>query len=263
MNAKLLLLAALGLTLGSCTLSEPDQEASAPESLQLSSVRCFGFKMMDVDYDAQGRITQISATNEEKIELTYVGTSKVPSTIIISEYDLDYDDDDRATSLLSEQTTFTNIRANNAGCITYYDYAEKDLRNRQTATGHVTLNYNDKNQLVSEVDEAGDVTSYTWTDNCLTRIDEGDGEYINFEYSTVDNTSGQWDPMLSFKPMINITGLFGVAPKKFVKKSVDHDEAVMIAYNLLPNGMINHAKYVEVDSEESITSVLNFVYSKK
>lgn len=255
------LIASLGLSLGSCTLAEPEEVTGDPDSMQLAQVRCFGLKVIDIDRDAQGRITTINLTNEERFELDYVGTSTTPATIVITSWEEEYDDDDRATLIVDEETTWTNIVVKN-GCIRSYDYSST-YRYDKPDNGTCHFVYNEKNQLVKETDTDGTVYDYVWKDDCLMRVVENGRDDTVFEYSEVENTTGQWDPMFAFKPMLNITGLFGRAPKMFAKRVRESGDDVQTAYSLLPNGLINHLKMGEVDDEESITTVYNFVYEKK
>lgn len=257
-----LLLATLGLGFAGCTLAEPEEANGSPASMQLSEVRCFGLKIIDIDRDAQGRVTTLSLTNEERIKLDYVGSSTTPATVAITWWDEIYDDDDRSTLVVDEETTWTNIRTNSAGSIISYDYYSTS-RNQRPETGKCVLTYNAKNQLTKEIDSDGTVYDYIWKNDCLIRIVEDGVDDTVFEYSAVENTNGQWDPIFEFKPLLNITGLFGSAPKMFAKKTQDRSTAVQTAYSLLPNGLINHLKVVEVDKDESVTSVFNFVYEKK
>lgn len=262
MKVSHLLIAALGLSLGSCSLAEPEEANGNPDSMQLSEIRCFGLKFLDIDRDVQGRITTITFTNEERFVLDYVGSSTTPSTIVITSWEESYDDNDHSTLVIDEESTWTNIRTNAAGCIVSYDYSTT-YKYTGHDNGSCNLTYNSKNQLIREVDTDGTVYDYVWDNDCMMRIIEDGETDVAFEYSDVENVNRQWDPLLSFKPMLNVTGLFGVAPKMFAKKTQDREITVQTAYSLLPNGLINHLKTVEVDKDESITTVLNFVYEKK
>ncbi len=54
----------------------------------------------------------------------------------------------------------------------------------------------------------------------MQSVDLSDGETHIYEYSDAVNTHLQWDPMLpAAGGLLNITGLFGTAPARFVKKS--------------------------------------------
>lgn len=282
------------IALQSCTVSEPDTPSGDASSLLLKQVTCFGIAVMDFDYDNQNRITRIEFGNESSYELTYEsGSTRVPSKIISSEYE-DFEVNDKPESAITERNIYTNIRANSAGMITsatvnttYWDYdivyADDDMskevlkvtREYSDSPDHETWSYDSNGRLLSNTtvstDLSGhtitDVITYTWKNGNL--VSATDHEYENgfWEYSDVDNTTGQWDPNNQIIGPLAVTGLFGKAPAKFTKSCTRTEtgnhpssEAYQYAYALLDNGLINLANIY--DSTEHVSMVLKFVYTE-
>ena len=80
----------------------------------------------------------------------------------------------------------------------------------------------------------------------MTRIDDGDGYYIDVDYSNTKNLHNQWSCMWTCWGMEFITGYFGVAPEYFPSKMTENDNYystdIQVSYRLNSNGYIQQER---------------------
>lgn len=268
-------IAAMALTLGSCTLSEPDPIKGSADSMRLKAVKTMGLDILKVEYDNSGRITLI-AMEDQKIEFTYSGQGNDLASVTEYGYDEYYDyDTDKTNIYLSQQAVWTNIQQNSNGYITSYDYEDteyigtsdgsQDIRSHET--GHLTVGYDADGHMTSHTDvytdsygnQYSEVSYFNWGNGLLVSIPD---EYLYFEYSDVENQHLQWDPFIEVLGPIMISNYFGKAPSKFIKLMDvrDDHEIYQMSYSLLDNGLINQCR--RFDPDEGYSSVMNFVYEK-
>lgn len=281
--------AVAAMALSSCTVSEPELPSGDASSMQLTAITVGGATIMAVDYDTQNRITKINYYNDFTIEISYgASTSTAPEQVVVTDYEDYWDGDDTVTHLPSEQETWTNIRTNADGYITYYDCSDISWRevydpetqtNRREpyeqkstesytydADGHMTQN------VLHDFDDFGNpqklITTYTWKDGLLLSYADDDtdhNERAEFHYSDVENVHGQWEPHTHLSALM-ITGLFGKAPAKFLKSETYYyqgieSETTQYSYALTDNGLIKYAKLLEQGEDMAI--VMNYVYKTK
>ncbi len=281
-NLSACCLAAASLTLASCTLGEPDNSDSAAEELQLSALTAYGLKMMTVSRDNLNRITEINYSGENIYTLTYSDDSDRATSIVSKQYDYIYDSDsDRDVRKLTESEEWTDIEYNTDGTIATYNYTETivnayDSQVLETEKGRATYTYVNGHPTrqvwvgtILETNQAStDCINFIWEGDLMTGWtddpNEDNPEWVVFEYSDVDNIHRQWEPNAFFGPLA-ITGIFGPAPSKFLKSEEvfsngASDEFYQYAYALLPNGLIDLAKFADRDGD---TLVFNYIYEKK
>ncbi len=281
--------AVAAMALSSCTVSEPELPSGDASSMQLTAITVGGATIMAVDYDNQNRITKINYYNDFTIEISYgASTSTAPEQVVVTDYEDYWDGDDTVTHLPSEQETWTNIRTNADGYITYYDctdvrwdqvydpetqtYKRRTYEQKSTesytydANGHMTKN------VLHDFDDFGNPqtlnTTYTWADDLLVSYADDDtdhNERAEFFYSDVENVHGQWEPHTHLSALM-ITGFFGKAPAKFLKSETYYyqgvaSETTQYSYALTDNGLIKYAKLLEQGEDMAI--VMNYVYKKR
>lgn len=292
--SSILFLAVYALT--SCTVSEPNETKEDAGTLRLESMTFSGMNQLIVKYDDQKRISTIEIPGDELYEFYYNGNSSTPHTIVDIQY-MDYFVDNKNVLKESSRERWSNITTNSDGYITsadiravYYNYhriddsetgnSTIDSSQSKTMIGKLSAKYSGKH-LTEYVEKFNDGTTstdtYTWTtDGLLTHWDSTqdggyytDGCYAEIEYCDTDNIHRQWVSDENMISTINITGLFGEAPTKFVSciKVYDKNEARLLehnlfAFNILSNGLINkcHFRGWEYDGESS--GVINFNYIK-
>lgn len=282
--------AVAAMALSSCTVSEPELPSGDASSMQLTAITTGGLTIMKIGYDSSDRIESLNYANEFRVEFAYgTSTSTVPETITVSEYEEYYTDNDKYELRLSEQEVWTNIQSNADGFITYYDCKTTrwnyDNYNAETGETYATqtverstenCEYDAAGHLVKNVvcstDDLGhpqtDVTTYTWQDDLLTGYSDDDFQHhesATYDYSDVYNTHGQWDPNTHFGPIM-LSGLFGNAPAKFMKKETYYyqnieSETTQFSYALTENGLIKYAKIL--DGTGDLSLVMNYVYTLK
>lgn len=281
--------AVAAMALSSCTVSEPELPSGDASSMRLSAITTGGMTLMKIGYDSSDRIESINYANEFRVEFDYgTSTSTVPETITVLEYEEYYTENDKYELRLSEQEVWSNIQANADGFITYYDCQttrweerydyESGMYDRAPITEPSTesCDYDADGHLIRNVvrstDAFGhpqtDVTTYTWHDNLLTGYADDDiqnHESATYDYSDVYNTHGQWDPNTHFGPIM-LSGLFGNAPAKFMKKETYYyqnieSETTQFSYALTENGLIKYAKIL--DGTGDLSLVMNYVYTLK
>lgn len=281
--------AVAAMALSSCTVSEPELPSGDASSMQLTAITTGGLTIMKIGYDSSDRIESINYANEFRVEFAYgTSTSTVPETITVSEYEEYYTDNDKYELRLSEQEVWTNIQANADGFITYYDCKDTRWEERYDYASNTydripvtelyteSCDYDADGHLIKNVvrstDDLGhpqtDVTTYTWQDNLLTGYSDDDFQHhesATYDYSDVYNTHGQWDPNTRFGPIM-LSGLFGNAPAKFMKKETYYyqnieSETTQFSYALTENGLIKYAKIL--DGTGDLSMVMNYVYTLK
>ena len=259
------------LCMTSCTLDDPygdtGGEMPAQES-RISSIKSFGINMIDATYDAQGHLTLIELREAITHNLTW--TDGKLTRIETIEWTQEYDySTDKEINLPTYRDILTNITVDDRGYITGFDseefkysytYNPDSQQNENTVTGHTfsrsSMSYDSDGHLCRSVND-GETVSLTWTDGLLMQVvDLSDGETHIYEYSDAVNTHLQWDPMLpAAGGLLNITGLFGTAPARFVKKVTMTDDrgytdTQQYSYRLQDNGLIHTCRFLSNDNEE-------------
>lgn len=267
---------ALGVCLlTSCTVDEPsDMSGGSPDNYLISRLTSYGITIMAFEYDNLNRPIEIKMGEGVQYAFTYSDNTAVPRSIEAKFYD-DNDGDWR----IDEQTLWTNIKLNSHGFIESYDIEETDYDTYSGEPakeyGHALLTYDSDGHLTrlstdyeaTDRDEAyTDVTYYEWNNGLLMSWGELPGEdhreWWTAEYSDTANPLLQWDPNNEFMGPLASTDLFGVAPVKFISKSINHygesQEEVQFSYALNENNLIRACRILD---EELLT--YNFSYIKK
>lgn len=259
--------ALFGTLFTSCTVDEPSEgEDGNPENYLLSSITTFGMPLMVFEYDDYNRPVSIKVEGALIYTFNYSGKSNAPESIDAKFYDTDDDEN----WYVDEHDVWTNIKLNKQGYIDSFDSEEKsedgtDYAHRKLsydADGHLT-------RIAEYYDGDPDIQYFDWQNGLL--ISWGEEEHQDHrqwwkaEYSDVDNTLGQWDPNNEFIGPLACTGLFGIAPRKFIKTAIlyyneNPSEIIQYSYSLNENGLIRSSK---VKDEEDGTLTFNYVYTKK
>lgn len=271
-------LAAVSMALASCTVSEPDMPKGNASDYKLTSLTAFGLTYMQFSYDKQNRITEIKVDREYICEIEYAGNSSNPSVITITENTERYDSNtDKETIVPESVTEMSNIRCNEQGYIIGHDtrevtYSYSSDYDWETGRYVETVNeYEETWTSTYEYDSNGymlrysDDETYTlnWRNGLLMSVDEGGSSTTSYEYSDVDNKLRLWDPHLEYFGPMGVTGFYGKAPAKFVKRQTISDEygteIQQFSYSVLDNGLVNMCRTL-IDEEEA---VVKYNYSKK
>lgn len=275
---------AIALATTSCTLDDAPANAPADEYL-LTDVRLAGMiNLVSYEYDSYNRLTSLVYGGDIVYSITYDGMSENPSRIEIKEYSYYYPSQysESKERYVSEHDVWSNIKTDAAGCITqvhinertWYDrpvdridengshYTGYEIVEEESDSWTENISYDSEGHFLGTED-----VSVTWKNGLLTHWRDNDGGSVTFEYCDADNTSGQWDPTIPFTGPLQITGWFGVAPKKHFKgyRLIDdnHDtEVVSISYRLGSNGLIQSARYESTDEDSNYPGVVTFHYKK-
>lgn len=291
---KNLLLKGLALIMAistvSCTLSEPEVPTGNADSMRLTGMTVSVLNVLKVKYDNVDRITEINFANECVYLLTYEGDETIPSKIVMNEYD-SFDVNDKEVIKLVANYIWTDIKADAQGHIVQYNADETeyhyntqyDENDKQVLVqdriekdhGISSFTYDAKGHLLmshywAPDDEAdGDYNYLNWSGNLITSYGEPAGasnrEWTEVEYSDVVNRNLQWDPNNEILGPLAITGFFGVAPEKFIKRVTRYYNGefngwIEYAYSLLPNGLINKCRVADSDNEKM---TYNLIYEMK
>lgn len=256
----------------SCTLSEPDPADGSADQWLLSGLSAYSMPIMKVERDALQRITCIDYPGEVKLEITYRGNATVPETMTQTVYEIyeGYDpekDADKEYVVVDQISQLRNISCNQQGYIVSYDLEEQYYDTYSAENPLVERDFTAGCRVA--YDAAGHILStpemtYEWDGDLLVKAVDKDSDHrevIEFEYSAVANTTGQWEAENEALALVGITGFYGKAPGKYTSKVTFNNgqSPQYYAYSLLENGLINKARVTE-DGE---TYTVTYHYLKK
>ncbi len=278
---------AIALATTSCTLNDDTPASNAPaDKYLLTDVRVAGvIGVLKFEYDSYNRLISLDYAGDETYTITYDGMSKNPSQVDNKLYSTYRPDpySDLEERYVSEQTIWRNIKTDAAGHIiqahiterSWYDrpvdrvdgdgfhYTGYEIVEEESDSWTENIRYDSEGHFIGT-----DEVHVTWKDGLMTLWRDSEGCSTTFEYCDAENTSGQWDPTIPFIGPIQVTGWFGVAPKKHFKgfrmtEDGHVTDVVSISYRLGSNGLIKAARYdSERGDDYSYPGVVTFNYKK-
>lgn len=255
----------------SCTISDPDQPSDNNNPRLLSEITAANMRLAYFNYDSKGRLTEYASPEiNERIEISYD-----PLTITIFEYDEYCDNNDKYTQYMSSKLEMTNIKLNDAGCVSSYNNKETTWSTRNNyneITGETTteivqntpeiwssnVSYNEKGHLTTITNNDGDTDGiYNWDGDLLTSTKTDDDYIYTYEYLTTPNKFAEWIPLTMEASPLLMTGLFGPGPSRLISKVLENGKMMTeIGYRLYSNGQVAQIKYY--DYGENI--IATFIY---
>lgn len=260
------LMAGLALFLGSCTISDKNNEPTEPGSAKLKTISLYGTVMTSYSYDSNGRLTNIGdLMTGSRIKISYS-----PFTMVYEGYHDEYFD----TATPTEKITWSNIQTNSDGYMISANLRSEEYNydswgnTEYIDEGVSTYTYDSEGHLLSIQNNFTDgdveVSSFTWENGLLTRmiLDEDDFQIFTYE-NALPNVNYQWIPYWG-DLVYFCSGLMGKAPSKYISTIEDYygnqlENYVDYHYSLNEGGYVSQLQtLVDTDGTEYIKFSFNY-----